>query len=192
MTVRRPVAVRSASRAGRRPPGPSHPPRRRARRDEDGSLAFEWVLTLPVLLLLGTGLLLLATIVRDVLVLEEAVRSAARTAAVTRDDVAIANVARDAAPELPHLHVTVRPAERRAGDHVTVTATTTVRRGFLQRELQARAVTLVEPIGDHLGDGPAGFPAPGFARGPTGDTAPRGPPGPPGPADPPAGWGSGP
>lgn len=142
---------------------------------QDGSLALEWVLTLPLLLVVGGGLLVLGAVLRDVLVLEEAARSAARTAAVTADDAIVGNVARDAAPELPHVRVAVHPSGRRSGQHVTVTVSAQVRYGPISRALRATSVALVEPVVDGDGDGPAGLPPHGFAPGPAGPTAPSGP-----------------
>lgn len=149
---------------------------RRAEDGQAGFLALEWVLTLPVLALLVSGLLLIGAVLRDVLVLEEAARVAARTAAVTADDGTVVAVARDAAPELDQLTVHVRPPDRRAGQQVTVTASTTVRYGPVRRELTARSSTVVEAVVQ--GPSPAGFPTTGWARGPHGTHGAAGPGGP--------------
>lgn len=131
-------------------------------------VSLEWVLTLPVLGLVAAGTVLVVSFLGDALVLHDAARSAARAAAVTADDARVAAVARDAAPELPGLRVTVTPTPRQVGHPVTVTARVVVRRGPVERELVARSVALVEPVVDH--PQPTGFARHGWRAGPTGPT----------------------
>lgn len=121
----------------------------RADRGEDGALTLESVLVLPVVALLVVGLLQVAALGRDMLLLHEAARSGARVAATTTGADAPRRAAAAAAPELADLQVVIVPAARRTGDLVTVTVRATRRFGPVVRELSARAVAHVEPtVGD--------------------------------------------
>lgn len=112
--------------------------------DEAGVLTLEAVLVLPVVALLVVGLLQTAGVLRDVLVLHEAARSAARTAATDPDTGAVTRAAHHAAPELI-LQVEMVPPSPAPGDTVTVTVRTEVRLGPVTHPLSARAVQVVEP-----------------------------------------------
>jgi hypothetical protein len=113
---------------------------------ERGMLSLEAVLVLPVLAVLVVGLLQVAAVTRDVLVLHEAARAGARVAATTTGRSAPIDAARRAAPELPRLEVVVEPERRRAGQLVTVRVATSRRIGPVTHVLRARAVAQVEPI----------------------------------------------
>jgi Flp pilus assembly protein TadG len=120
---------------------------RRTRRapDVDGMLSLEAVLVLPVLALLVLGLFQVAAVARDVLILHEAARAGARTAATTTGIAAPERAARAAAPELSELRVEVEPRTRQAGDLVTVRVSSVRRIGPVTHRLGARAVAHVEP-----------------------------------------------
>jgi len=113
---------------------------------ERGMLSLEAVLVLPVLAVLVIGLLQVAGIARDLLVLHEAARAGARAASTTSGTSAPTDAARRAAPELARLEVDVRPAHRRAGQLVTVRVSSTRSIGPVTHTLRARAVAQVEPV----------------------------------------------
>lgn len=137
---------------------------------EAGFLSLEWVLTVPVMLLLGALIVSAGYLVRDVLILQEAARVGARTASTTAGQQAVSAAVYDAAPELGGgLAVSVTPLARRPGDHVEVVVTTTRKYGPLSRRLVARSTARVEPILE--GGGPVGPAGPLRPRDPT---APRG------------------
>jgi hypothetical protein len=123
-------------------PGPTTT---RAPAEQDGSLTLELVLLLPVLALLVTGLLGSVSIARDVLILHEAARVGARAAATSTGTDAVVRAAREAAPELPDLRVTVSPANRRDGDLARVRVEVDRRLGPVTHRLRAASVAWVEP-----------------------------------------------
>ncbi len=133
-------------------------PRRRFH-GESGMLSLEAVWVLPVLALLMVGLLETAGLVRDVLLLQEAARMGARTAATTTGVDPVVAAAREAAPEL-ELHVEVTPALRGDGDLAVVRTRTTRTIGPVRHELSARAVVRVEPSVRHPGPGMNGIHGP--------------------------------
>jgi hypothetical protein len=112
----------------------------------DGMLSLEAVLILPVIALLVLGLLQVAALGRDVLVLHEAARVGARVAATTTGAAAPERAARAAAPELAGLIVEVSPAVRADGDLVVVVVRVDRRFGPITRTLRAEAIARVEPI----------------------------------------------
>jgi hypothetical protein len=114
--------------------------------DEDGILSLEAVMMLPVVAVLVLGLLQVAALGRDLLVLHEAARVGARVAATTSGTAAPERAARAAAPELSELVVEVIPAVRADGDLVVVTVRTERRLGPVSRTLQAEALARVEPV----------------------------------------------
>ena len=122
-------------------------------------LSLEAVWVLPALALLVVGLLSTVGLVRDVLLLHEAARAGARTAATTSGQEAVVTAARQAAPELD-LTVTVRPVTRRDGDlaQVEVRASRTI--GPVRHPLSARAVARVEPVVGGDGGAPVLGPGP--------------------------------
>jgi Flp pilus assembly protein TadG len=114
-------------------------------RDETGMLSLETVLVLPVLVLFAVGLLQVGGVVRDLLLVHEAARAAVRAAATTTGTIAAERAAREAAPELDALTVTVTPAARIAGDIVRVEVTVERTIGGARHTIAARAVARVEP-----------------------------------------------
>jgi len=113
--------------------------------DDTGMLSLEVVLMLPVVALLVLGLLQVAALGRDLLVLHEAARVGARVAATTSGSTAPERAARAAAPELAGLVVQVVPAVRADGDLVVVTVQAERRLGPVTRTLRAEALARVEP-----------------------------------------------
>ena len=113
---------------------------------DSGSLSLEMALLLPVVALVVVGLLQVAALGRDLLVLQEAARVGARVAATTTGTAAPERAARAAAPELRALTVTVTPAARADGDIVLVEVTAEHRLGPTTRVLSARALARVEPV----------------------------------------------
>lgn len=122
-------------------------------------LSLEAVWILPVLALLMLGLLETAGLVRDVLLLQEAARMGARTAATTTGVDPVVVAARQAAPEL-ELHVEVSPTTRGDGDLAIVRTRTTRAIGPVRHELSARAVARVEPSVPQPGPGMNGIHGP--------------------------------
>ena len=108
-------------------------------------LSLETVLVLPVLALLTVGLLQVGGVVRDLLLVHEAARAAVRAAATTTGTLAAERAAREAAPELDGLVVTVTPAARIAGDLVRVEVRVERTIGGARHALVASAVARVEP-----------------------------------------------
>jgi hypothetical protein len=123
-------------------PAPASAP---VRPGQDGALTLEFVLVLPVLALLVAGLLGAVGIVRDVLILHEAARVGARAAATSTGTDAVVRAAREAAPELPDLRVTVSPTSRRDGDLARVGVEVDRRLGPVTHRLRAASVARVEP-----------------------------------------------
>jgi len=115
-------------------------------RDEDGMLSLEAVLVLPVVALLIVGMIQVAALGRDLLVLHEAARVGARVAATTSGTTAPERAARAAAPELRGLVVEVAPTVRSDGDLVVVVVSAEHRLGPVTRTLEARAIARVEPV----------------------------------------------
>ena len=112
---------------------------------EAGMLSLEVVLMLPVVAVLVLGLLQVAALGRDLLVLHEAARVGARVAATTTGSSAPERAARAAAPELTGLVVEVIPAVRADGDLVVVSVRADRRLGPVTRTLRAEALARVEP-----------------------------------------------
>lgn len=121
-------------------------PRRVGERDESGMLSLEAVLVLPVLALIVLGLIQVAALGRDLLVLHEAARVGARVAATTSGTSAPERAARAAAPELRSLTIAVTPPVRSDGDLVMVEVSAEHQLGPVTRTLSARAVAQVEPV----------------------------------------------
>jgi hypothetical protein len=113
---------------------------------EEGILSLEVVLVLPVVALLVIGLIQVAALGRDLLVLHEAARVGARVAATTTGTTAPERAARAAAPELRGLVVEVTPAVRSDGDLVIVAVLAEHRLGPVTRTLRAEALARVEPV----------------------------------------------
>ena len=115
-------------------------------RDEAGMLSLETVLVLPVVALLIVGMVQVAALGRDLLVLHEAARIGARVAATTTGASAPERAARAAAPELRGLVVEVAPTVRSDGDLVVVVVRAAHQLGPVVRTLEARAIARVEPV----------------------------------------------
>jgi hypothetical protein len=116
------------------------------RAGDEGFLSLEAVLVLPLVAMLVVGLIQVAAVGRDVLVLHEAARAGVRAAATSTGATAPDRAARAAAPELPQLRVEVDPVRREAGMLVTVQVSAERRLGPVVRTLRASAVAQVEPI----------------------------------------------
>jgi hypothetical protein len=116
------------------------------RPDEDGMLTLEVVLMLPVIAVVVIGLIQVAALGRDLLVLHEAARMGARVAATTSGTSAPERAARAAAPELVGLTFEVTPAVRADGDLVRVEVSAEHRLGPMTRTLRAAAIARVEPV----------------------------------------------
>lgn len=120
----------------------SGPPNRSC---DAGALSLEAVLVLPILALLVVVLLQVAALVTDLLVLHEAARAGARTAATTSGSGPVVTAAKEAAPELPDLTVQVSPTVRGDGDLVRVEVRVTRSVGPVAHRLEAVAHARVEP-----------------------------------------------
>jgi hypothetical protein len=116
-----------------------------ARPGDAGMLSLEAVLVLPVIALIVVGLIQVAALGRDLLVLHEAARVGARVAATTSGASAPERAARAAAPELTGLVVQVTPTVRVDGDLVLVEVSAEHRLGPVTRTLRARSIARVEP-----------------------------------------------
>ena len=116
-------------------------------------LSLEAVLLLPAIALLVVGVLGVAVVIRDVLLVHEGARVGVRTAATTSGTAPVAAAVRAAVPELD-VAVEVTPDVRRDGDLVTVEVTTDRRLGPVSHPISARAVARVEPaVGTLVGGG---------------------------------------
>lgn len=82
----------------------------------------ELALTLPILILLVAGMMEFGQVIHQQLVVTEAAREGARSAAVGDSDAVIANVVRSAASTIDqgNLQVTISPGVRVRGNAVTV------------------------------------------------------------------------
>ena len=90
--------------------------------DRRGSAAVEFALVLPIVLTVVLALVQVGLLVRDRLLVESAVRSGARTAAVGPEDDPVRDAVLRAAPALDPAGVTVSVARSGAqGEPVTVT-----------------------------------------------------------------------
>lgn len=96
---------------------------------------------MPLVALVMVAVLQVGAVVRQALVVQEAARLGARTAA-TSGDAAVTTVVHAV---VDGAHVAVRPRSRGPGDVVTVTVTVAVRVGGLATDVRGRAATLVEP-----------------------------------------------
>ena len=95
---------------------------RETRQGERGSAAVEFVLVLPLVLVMSLAIVQVGLLVKDQLVVTEAARAGAREAAVTLDDDRVRQAAIDAGATLDPTRVEVSIArEGGAGSPVTVT-----------------------------------------------------------------------
>jgi Flp pilus assembly protein TadG len=91
------------------------------RRSQAGSSTVEFALVLPLLFVVTLGLIQVALVARDQLLVEAAARAGARAAAVEVDDAAVVGAALRAAPTLDPATTTVTTTrEGGRGDPVTV------------------------------------------------------------------------
>lgn len=98
------------------------PPDRRSRHHERGTAVVEFALVLPIVLAVVLAIVQVGLLVRDRLLVESAVRSGARTAAVDPLDEAVREAVLRAAPTLDEASIGVRTTRAGAqGDPVTVT-----------------------------------------------------------------------
>jgi Flp pilus assembly protein TadG len=109
-------------------------------------------MVLPVLALLVIGVLEVAAVTRDVLVVHEAARAGVRAAATSTGTVTVVRAAREASPEID-VEVVVDPATRRDGDVVRVTASAHRQVFGVPTTVRATSVARVEPA---VGTMPAG------------------------------------
>jgi Flp pilus assembly protein TadG len=92
-------------------------------RDERGSAVVEFALVVPLLLLVALGLIQVAVIGRDRLVVEHAARAGAREAAVTSDDAAVRDAVLEETAGLDPARVSIDIARSGSfGDPVSVRA----------------------------------------------------------------------
>lgn len=119
--------------------------RRRVTDAETGALSLEAVMVLPVVALLVVGMLQVASLLTDQLLVHEAARAGARAAATTTGTGPVEAAAREAAAELDVLFVEVTPATRRDGDVARVEVFTMRQLGPVVYDVRASAVARVEP-----------------------------------------------
>lgn len=113
-------------------------------RAETGSLALESALALPVVALVVLAVLQVAGVVRDELLVQEAARSALRSAVSTRDAAPVVVAAEEAA-DGRDVVVRVVPRRRRPGDLVRVEVRLAGRLGPFRTTAVGRAAGRVEP-----------------------------------------------
>lgn len=91
-----------------------------------GQALVEFALVLPVLLLLIIGSMEFGLIIHRYMLVAEAAREGARSAAVGASDGVVTSIAQAAASQIPanQLTITISPANRVRGDGVTVTVGT--------------------------------------------------------------------
>lgn len=111
---------------------------------QDGAVSLEAALLLPFVALVTLAVLQTVGVARDLLLVHDAARAGARTAATTLGQAAPAEAARRAADDRD-VTVHVEPARRAAGDLVTVTVHLSGRFGHLPYTVSARSVAEVEP-----------------------------------------------
>ncbi len=112
---------------------------------ESGALSLEAVMVLPLVALLVVGLLQVASLLTDQLLVHEAARAGARAAATTSGLGPVEAAAREAAPELDVLFVEVTPTRRRDGDVARVEVSTMRQIGPVVYDVRAGAAARVEP-----------------------------------------------
>ena len=107
-------------------------------------MSLEWVLALPLLALAVVGILEVAGVVRDALLVHEAARAGVRAAATSTGTVSVEAAVARSLDGLEH-GVTVTPAARADGDLVEVVVVAERRLGPVTHRLRARATARVEP-----------------------------------------------
>jgi Flp pilus assembly protein TadG len=93
-----------------------------------GQAVVEFALILPVLTLLLAGMMEFGLVINQYMVVAEAAREGARSAAVGSSDATVTSVAKAAASQIDkgQLIVAISPAARTQGNSVTVTVTNPV------------------------------------------------------------------
>ncbi len=112
---------------------------------QQGVASLEWVLALPLLALALAGVLSVAGVVRDALLVHEAARAGVRAAATSTGSADVERAVERALPSSGGHRVTVRPTDRRDGDLVEVTVVLDRTVGPVTHELRATAIARVEP-----------------------------------------------
>ena len=107
-------------------------------------LSLELALSLPLVVLAVLLVFHAMTFARDALLVQEAARAGARTAATTASAARVRDAAR-AAADPADVSVEVAPAHWHTGNVVTVTVSMTSRAGFGDHSVHGRAVARVEP-----------------------------------------------
>ena len=151
--ARRPTAVLPPAS----PPWPRFAARRPLDRSQNGMLSLELLMVLPLVAILTALVVVAAAVGRDLLVLHEGARAAARAAATTTDNAEVQRIAAAAMPEITGATVTVWPEFRRDGDLVRVIVEVQRTYGPITQSLTARAAGRVEP-GVGIRARPAGWP----------------------------------
>lgn len=111
---------------------------------QDGAVSLEAALLLPFVALVTLAVLQTVGVARDLLLVHDAARAGARSAATTLGQGPPTDAARSAA-DGREVTVRVEPARRVAGDLVTVTVDLAGRFGHLPYTVTARSVAEVEP-----------------------------------------------
>ncbi len=114
-------------------------------RGNDGMLSLEAVLVLPVLAVVVALLLNVVAFVADVLLIHDAARAGARAAATSSQSGHVVEAVRAAAPELADAAIQVVPLQRRSGDVVTVTVSSTASIGPYTHDIESSVSARVEP-----------------------------------------------
>jgi hypothetical protein len=114
------------------------------RHGQQGVVSLEWVLVLPLLVLAVAGILEVAGVVRDTLLVHEAARAGVRAAATSTGSAAVEEAVGHSLPGAGH-EVAVAPHERADGDLVEVTVVLERRLGPVTHRLSAAATARVEP-----------------------------------------------
>lgn len=112
---------------------------------EHGVVSLEWVLALPLLVLAVVGLLEVAGVLRDVLLVHDAARAGARAAATSTGSASVEAAVGDGLDAVEPT-VTVSPTDRTAGDLVEVRVSLDREVGPVTHTISARAVARVEPV----------------------------------------------
>lgn len=114
------------------------------RRGQQGVVSLEWVLALPLLALAVAGLLEVAGVVRDSLLVHEAARAGVRAAATSTGGAAVEDAVGRSLAGAAH-EVTVVPRQRTDGDLVEVTVVLERTLGPVTHRLRASTFARVEP-----------------------------------------------
>lgn len=105
-------------------------------------MSLEFVLVLPMVAILLVGVLQLVGLARDVLVVQDLARQAARVAATTGDHAAVVGVV---TARLPDARVNIAPPWRATGDQVVVTVHLDLDLAIRGLTVTGRGAAMVEP-----------------------------------------------